>query len=261
MIGLAEVKREVADLVNLLATARRRAGGRTAGARRSATTWSSPDRPAPARPRSPGSTANCWPRSACCAAASWSRWPAPTWSAATSATPPSSPARSSNAPAAACCSSTRRTPSPRAAPGADFGQEAVDTLLKLMEDHRDEVVVIVAGYTEEMERLPGLQPRARVAVLPARSTSRTTPRTSWWRSSCGRPRRAATSARRRHGRGCCDRTSIAVPRGPLLRQRPLRPAVAGGHDHPAGGPAQPDGRAHPGDLRTLLPEDVPAVRG
>lgn len=32
-----------------------------------------------------------------------------------------------------------------------FGQEAVDTLVKLMEDHRDKVVIVAAGYKKEME--------------------------------------------------------------------------------------------------------------
>ncbi len=45
----------------------------------------------------------------------------------------------------------------------DYGQEAVETLLKAMEDHRDDLVVIVAGYVDLMNDFvhsnPGLESR------------------------------------------------------------------------------------------------------
>jgi hypothetical protein len=114
--------------------------------------------------------------------------------------------------------------------GDQYGQESVDTLVKEMEDRRDDLVLIVAGYPDPMvlfiAQNPGLASRFR-----PRSSSPTTPTTSWSRSS---PTWHGGRLRRDAG------VSGPVPGHPAehaaradLRQRPVRPQPARGRHRPA----------------------------
>ncbi|KAK1183463.1 sporulation protein, partial [Streptomyces sp. NBS 14/10] len=140
--------------------------------------------------------------------------------------------------------------------GSDFGREAVDTLLKLMEDHRDEVVVIVAGYTEEMARFlasnPGLASRfSRTVDFEHYSTDELVEIMSRHATTSGYDCAPETvEALLRYVAGLPRdrsfgnaRTARQILEAMMTRQaRRIGPMTAPGLD----------------DLRLLLPEDLPA---
>ena len=65
----------------------------------------------------------------------------------------------------------------------DFGFEAVASLVRLMEDHREDLVVVAAGYERQMQRFIDAESRTGVAISPGNCTSPTTPTTNCSRSS------------------------------------------------------------------------------
>ncbi|MEW2168178.1 right-handed parallel beta-helix repeat-containing protein [Streptomyces sp. NPDC007084] len=143
--------------------------------------------------------------------------------------------------------------------GSDFGREAIDTLLKLMEDHRDDVVVIVAGYSEEMDRFldsnPGLASRfARKVEFENYTTDELVSIVEQHATTSGYECAPATvEALRAHIAGLPRDRSF----GNARTARKLLEGMLTRHARRMGAMASPS----LDDLRRLLPEDLPEAAG
>ncbi len=126
--------------------------------------------------------------------------------------------------------------------GDQYGTEAIDTLVKEMEDHRDDLVVIVAGYPLPMAvfiaQNPGLASRFRTTIDFIDYTDDELVQIFGV---------LAKGAEYDADDAVLDRLRElleGVERGPDVRQRPLRPQRAGGRDRAARLPVARHREAH-----------------
>ena len=75
----------------------------------------------------------------------------------------------------------------------DYGQESIEILLQVMENNRDDLVVILAGYADKMDRFFQLESGLPLAHRPSHRFSRLYATTICWRSARRCSRRSTTS--------------------------------------------------------------------
>ena len=114
----------------------------------------------------------------------------------------------------------------------DFGREAIDTLVKFMEDHRDDLAIVAAGYTEEMadfiDANPGLKSRfTRTISFPDYTDDELVS------IFLALGEKSQYALQRRRARACAPLRQRRAAH-PRLRQRPLRAQPVRDCDCPSG---------------------------
>ena len=272
LVGLGPVKTRIREIAALLVVDRLRARGRAELRRARRCTCASPATPAPARRPS-----RCgWRRSSTGSATSrrraWSPSRATTSSASTSATPRPRPRRCSSARHGGVLFIDEAYYLYRPENERDYGQEAIEILLQVMEAERDELVVDPGRLQGPDGRRSSAPTPAWARASPTTSSSPTTTSTSCWQIAELMLDQRAYEFTRRRARGVRAPTSSAACERPrFANARSIRNAIDRARLRQAGrlfdaggaliarGPRHDRGRGHPRAARVFATRPGPAT--